>query len=106
MKHTFKVTGMGLTIDKVMIMPGNKLTLNAPAPRHWDRFGERGTEMPKEAVVATPEAKTDGTDADKKTKKRLGLETQAEKLDVEFTDETSDDDLIAAIKAKKDQAKS
>ncbi|MGB0854659.1 MAG: hypothetical protein ACPGSI_15300 [Pikeienuella sp.] len=40
-------------------------------------------------------------DAKKKTKKRKGLEAQAAKLEVEFTDETSDDDLIAAIKMAK-----
>ncbi len=47
-------------------------------------------------TVATPSAGNDG-----KTKKRLGLEDQAGKLEIEFSDETPDDDLLAAIKAKK-----
>ena len=37
-----------------------------------------------------------------KTKKRLGLETQATKANVPFDDDTTDDALIAAIKAAKD----
>lgn len=37
-----------------------------------------------------------------KTKKRIGLEAQAAKLEVPFEDETSDDDLIGAIKMAKD----
>lgn len=36
-----------------------------------------------------------------KTKKRAGLEKQATDAGVEFTDDTTDDDLTAAIKAKK-----
>lgn len=36
-----------------------------------------------------------------RTKKRTGLEAQAVKLDIEFTDDTSDDDLAAALKVAK-----
>ncbi|MFC6760450.1 hypothetical protein ACFQFQ_14635 [Sulfitobacter porphyrae] len=50
--------------------------------------------------VATPKAGNDG-----KTKKRIGLEKQASDLEVAFSDETTDDDLVAAIKAKKAAAK-
>lgn len=51
-------------------------------------------------VFGDPKAESDG-----KTKKRTGLEAQATKLEIEFTDDTSDDDLIVDIKAKKDAAK-
>jgi len=39
--------------------------------------------------------------APKKTKKREGLETQAGALELSFSDETTDDELIAAIKEAK-----
>lgn len=99
MKNTFTVTGLGLAIDKVMIMPGSELMLSGPAPGHWARFGEAGKVSEKEMVVATPAA-----GASDKTKKRVGLEAQAADLKIAFTDETSDDDLIAQIKAAKDKA--
>jgi len=37
-----------------------------------------------------------------KTKKRIGLEAQAAKLDVEINDDMTDDEIAAAIKAKKE----
>lgn len=40
MRKKFKVTGLGLKIDGVMIMPGSEVTLNANPPSHWQRFGE------------------------------------------------------------------
>lgn len=96
MQHTFKVTGLGLQVDKVMILPGSELVVKSAPPSHWQRFGEYGQAEEKKITVATPSAGTDG-----KTKKRVGLEDQAKKLEVEFTDETSEADLIEAIKAKK-----
>ena len=60
MQHNFKVTGLGLTIDKVMIMPGSELTLSAPAPGHWRRFGEASQADEKQMMVATPTAGNDG----------------------------------------------
>jgi len=100
MKSVFKVTGLGLQVDKVMIMPGSELVLSAPAPSHWQRFGDAGSAEDKKMTVATPKAGNDG-----KTKKRVGLEDQAGKLGVDFTDDTSDADLIEAIKAKKADSK-
>lgn len=41
------------------------------------------------------------TSAKKKTKKRQGLETNAAKAGVEFNDDTTDAELVAAIKAAK-----
>jgi len=113
MKNQFFVTGLGLKIDKVMIMPGSTLTLNTPAPGHWSRFGTSDlaeAEQRMEAqhlTVATPAAavqasdQTDQTGVKAKTKKRQGLEQQATDNGIEFTDEMSDDDLLTAIKAKK-----
>lgn len=40
MQKKFKVTGLGLKIDGVMIMPGSDVILNANPPSHWQRFGE------------------------------------------------------------------
>lgn len=40
MRKKFKVTGLGLKIDGVMIMPGSDVILNANPPSHWQRFGE------------------------------------------------------------------
>lgn len=65
MQTIFYVTGLGLQIDKVMIMPGSELRLNAPAPGHWSRFGTTDIKeaeeamRPKGMVVATPAAATD-----------------------------------------------
>ncbi|GGX63236.1 hypothetical protein GCM10007385_35460 [Tateyamaria omphalii] len=109
MKNQFFVTGLGLKIDKVMIMPGSTLTLNTPAPGHWSRFGTSDlaeAEQRMEAqhlTVATPAAavQTSEPTGKPKTKKRQGLEQQATDNSVEFTDEMSDDDLLTAIKAKK-----
>lgn len=61
MQHQFRVTGLGLKIDGVMIMPGSEVILNARPPAHWQRFGEASTgeekpkPAPKEFEVATPE---------------------------------------------------
>lgn len=54
MSHTFKVTGLGLQVDKVNILPGSSLSLSALPPAHWSRFGE--VEEVKTLTVATPEA--------------------------------------------------
>ncbi|MEP2955534.1 MAG: hypothetical protein ABJN39_09355 [Sulfitobacter sp.] len=56
MQHKFKVTGLGLQVDKVTIMPGSELMLSAPAPGHWQRFGTSEQEEPKKMTVATPQA--------------------------------------------------
>lgn len=53
MNNTFTVTGLGLKVDKVMIMPGSTLSLNQPAPSHWSAFGDPAV-APKEMVVASP----------------------------------------------------
>jgi len=66
MQHKFKVTGLGLTIDKVTIMPGSDLTLSGPAPSHWQRFGTSEQEAPKTMTVATPKAATPRKKADSK----------------------------------------
>lgn len=95
MSKKFTVTGLGLTIDKVMVMPGSEMILSAPAPAHWSRFG---TSEGKAMEVATPAAGNDG-----KTKKRTALEAQATKLEITFDDDTSDDDIAAAIKVAKDK---
>lgn len=58
MKHKFKVTGLGLQVDKVMILPGSELELSAPAPAHWSRFGTAEQDAPKKMTVATPKAAT------------------------------------------------
>lgn len=58
MQHKFKVTGLGLSVDKVMILPGSELTLSAPAPGHWARFGTSEQDAPKQMTVATPKART------------------------------------------------
>lgn len=60
MQHKFKVTGLGLSVDKVMIMPGSELTLSGPAPGHWSRFGTSEQDAPKQMAVATPKAATRG----------------------------------------------
>ena len=110
MKDVFEVTGLGLRIDKCMIMPGSILVLNSKPPSHWARFGDTGAEMevatPAAAVEGGGDGKSGNDSAGEKTKKRKGLETQAGKLEIEFTDEMSDDDLQAAIKAAKEVAKS
>ena len=56
MSHIFEVTGLGLQIDKVHILPGSQLTLSGPAPSHWSRFGNPGNSAPKKLVAATPAA--------------------------------------------------
>ena len=56
MQHKFKVTGMGLQVDKVMILPGSELVLSAPAPGHWSQFGTSERDEPKKMTVATPKA--------------------------------------------------
>lgn len=99
MKNVFEVTDHGLQVDKTAILPGSTLILPRPAPGHWARFGKSGQVSEKELVVGSPKAAKDGQPS--KTKKRLGLETQAGNLEIKFSDETSDDDLIAAIKAAK-----
>ena len=66
MQNKFKVTGLGLQIDKVMILPGSDLVLSGPAPSHWSRFGEAGQASEKEMTVATPKAATRGKKADDK----------------------------------------
>ncbi len=58
MTHKFKVTGLGLQVDKVMILPGSELVLSGPAPGHWARFGTAEQDAPKEMTVATPKAAT------------------------------------------------
>lgn len=96
MKNVFEVTDHGLQVDKAAILPGSTLVLSRPAPGHWARFGKAGQASEKKMAVATPAAGNDG-----KSKKRIGLEAQAGKLGIEFTDEAPDDDLVEAIKAKK-----
>lgn len=61
----------------------------------------KGDELPAYLVG---KAVADGAQAvtnPAKTQKRLGLEKQATELQVGFTDETTDDELIEAIKAAK-----
>lgn len=53
MSHEFTITGPGLQVDKVMILPGSTLVLSAAPPAHWSRFGEA---VSKTLNVATPEA--------------------------------------------------
>lgn len=60
MQHKFKVTGLGLQVDKAMIMPGSELVLSGPAPGHWSRFGNAETGGEKQMTVATPKAATRG----------------------------------------------
>ena len=55
MSNKFFVTGLGLQVDKTMILPGSELVLARPAPSHWTRFGNAGGEG-KTLTVATPEA--------------------------------------------------
>lgn len=54
MSHTFKITDLGLQVDKVMIRPGSTLVLSSPPPAHWMRFGE--VEQDRPLTVATPKA--------------------------------------------------
>lgn len=56
MQQKFKVTGLGLQVDKVAILPGSELILSAPAPSHWSRFGTSEQDAPKQMTVATPKA--------------------------------------------------
>ena len=63
MSHKFKVTGHGLQVDKVMILPGSELVLSGPAPGHWSRFGSTEQDAPKKMTVATPKAATRGKKA-------------------------------------------
>lgn len=77
----------------------------------YDAKGERipvGTVLNVKGSKIPPylvgKAVADGADAvtnPAKTQKRIGLEAQAAELDVAFTDETADNDLIEAIKAAK-----
>jgi hypothetical protein len=101
----FFVTDHGIQVEGRGVLPGSTLRLKSEPPAHWSRFGtldqaEAEAWAEKKMQVATPNAGNDG-----KTKKRTALEAQADKLEVEFTDETSDADLIEAIKAKKAASK-
>lgn len=86
MSHIFEVTGLGLQIDKVHILPGSQLTLSGPAPSHWSRFGNPGNGAPKQLEVATPEAASakagstgSGTPATKTATKATAATTNAPK---------------------------
>ncbi|GLT07997.1 hypothetical protein GCM10007928_02280 [Sulfitobacter porphyrae] len=101
----FFVTDHGIQVEGRGVLPGSTLRLKSEPPAHWSRFGtldqaEAEAWAEKKMQVATPKAGNDG-----KTKKRIGLEKQASDLEVAFSDETTDDDLVAAIKAKKAAAK-
>lgn len=76
MSNSFTVTGLGLQVDKVMIMPGSELVLSAPAPSHWANFGTAGI-AEKALIVATPEA---AVEADDDT---ADLAKQAQELGIE-----------------------
>lgn len=60
MSFQFTITGLGLQVDKTMILPGSTLLLSGPAPSHWARFGNAGGNT---LVVATPEAAVSADDA-------------------------------------------
>lgn len=80
MSNSFTVTGLGLQVDKVMIMPGSELVLSAPAPSHWANFGSAGI-AEKTLIVATPEAAVEAAaEADDDT---ADLAKQAEELGIE-----------------------
>lgn len=97
------------------------MKLRITHPGYHDQYGEpaplgtvltvKGDTIPasllnKCEVVAGDEAEktavtNPGDTAPVKTPRRKGLETQAGKLEVAFTDDMSDEDLQAAIKAAK-----
>lgn len=55
MQKRFTVTGLGLKIDRVMVMPGSDLILSADPPSHWQRFGHvEGSVSERVFHVATP----------------------------------------------------
>lgn len=74
MSHPFKVTALGLQVDKVMILPGSNLELSAPAPAHWSRFGEAGRDEAKELTVATPAAAKTSEPSLQEQAEALGIE--------------------------------
>jgi len=86
MSDTFTVTGLGLQIDKTMILPGSELNLSRPAPAHWARFGDAGSA--KTMVVATPEAATVANG---------DLKAQAEELGIKVDGRWSDERLQGEI---------
>ncbi len=59
MKHKFRVTGLGLKIDGVMIMPGSEVTLSAKPPSHWQRFGEYFTGQDEPKKKPAPQVETE-----------------------------------------------
>lgn len=56
MTQKFKVTDIGLQVDKVQILPGSELTIKGDVPGHWQRFGSVVSDAPKSVTVATPGA--------------------------------------------------
>jgi len=90
MSHPFKVTGLGLQVDKTMILPGSQLVLSRPAPGHWSRFGEAGSDA-KEMTVATPEAAVSAPE------QAGDLKAQAEELGIKIDGRWGDDRIQAEI---------
>ena len=57
----------------------------------------------KVRIISGEPIKAQGVTNPAKAAKRKGLEKQAEGLSINFTDETTDEDLLASIKAAKAQ---
>lgn len=57
----------------------------------------------KVRIISEDTAKAQGVTNPAKSNKRKGLEKQAEDLSINFTDETTDEDLLASIKTAKAQ---
>lgn len=61
----------------------------------------KGDEMPAYLVGKAAAVDAEPVTNPAKTKKRQALEAQADELSLDYSEETSDDDLIEAIKAAK-----
>lgn len=88
-----EITKPGIFGADGAIEVGTEITLSGKPPAGWAgkyRVTEAAAEDGAEPVRNPT-----------KSKKRAGLEKQATDAEVEFTDDTTDDELAAAIKAKK-----
>lgn len=88
-----RITKAGIFGADGAIPVGTEITLKGELPAGW-----AGKYRVTEAAAADD---TEPVANPAKTKKRAGLEKQATDAGVEFTDDTTDDELAAAIKAKK-----
>ncbi|MDK3016543.1 hypothetical protein [Pseudodonghicola flavimaris] len=88
-----RITGAGIFGAKGAIPIGTEMTIKGEPPAGW-----AGKYSVIEDGAATG---AEGVTNPDRTKKRQALEAQAAELQVSFSDETSDDALIEAIKAAK-----